>query len=341
MSCVLKRLGPWFALSLVLLPVATVDADSLSVRVGHVDDDAEERVSDGVMYLDSTDVELIHDEFEGDQIIGLRFLNINIPSGATINSAYIDFTTDETANVATSVVFRGEDASNPARYTAAVDDISDRPTTVTSVSWDNIPAWNTVGEVHTTPDLGPIVQSSLDRGDWSSGNAMAFIVTGSGTRVAESYDGSPTEAPLLRIDYTPRRLIEKRAFQVDGAPLPSGSTVPAGVSVKFMLYIDNPGASIADVSVRDSLDPVFEYVPGSIRYDNSVVNCASETCTSIEEAAIFAAVDSAQSRTDAVDTDAVSFAGVTLEAGNENAANAQLDIAGGRVWAVVLTVKMR
>ncbi len=56
-----------------------------------------------------------------------------------------------------------------------------------------------------------------------------------------------------------------------------------------------------------------------------------------EEATIFAAADSGTVGTDAVNGDVVSFAGVTLDVGNGNVANAQLDIAGGKVWAVSIT----
>ena len=43
---------------------------------------------------------------------------------------------------------------------------------------------------------------------------------------------------------------------------------------------------------------------------------------------------------DAVGGDVVSFSGVTLDAGDQNAANLQLDITSDKVWAVVFTVKM-
>ena len=69
--------------------------------------------------------------------------------------------------------------------------------------------------------------------------------------------------------------------------------------------------------------------------------CAGASCTVGEEAAIFAATDSGTVGTDVVNADLVSFTGVTLDVGNANAANAQLDIAAGKVWAVVFTVRMQ
>ncbi len=43
---------------------------------------------------------------------------------------------------------------------------------------------------------------------------------------------------------------------------------------------------------------------------------------------------------DAVDGDVVSITGSTIDAGNENVANAQLDIAADTVWAILFSVKM-
>ena len=53
-------------------------------------------------------------------------------------------------------------------------------------------------------------------------------------------------------------------------------------------------------------------------------------------------MDGQAAGTDAVDGDTVSYtaATTTIDAGNQNQANAQLDIAATRVLAVLFTVKM-
>jgi hypothetical protein len=53
-----------------------------------------------------------------------------------------------------------------------------------------------------TPDLKTIVQEIVDRGTWQSGNAMSFIITGTGHRTAVSYEGQTGYAPLLHVTYT-------------------------------------------------------------------------------------------------------------------------------------------
>ena len=54
---------------------------------------------------------------------------------------------------------------------------------------------------YQTPNMSNVVQEIVNRGGWSSGNAMVFIISGSGHRTAESYDGSTSKAPLLHIEY--------------------------------------------------------------------------------------------------------------------------------------------
>ena len=57
------------------------------------------------------------------------------------------------------------------------------------------------GADQRTPDLSAIVQEIIDRTDWSPGNALAIIITGTGERTAESYNGSSSGAPLLHVEY--------------------------------------------------------------------------------------------------------------------------------------------
>ncbi len=53
-----------------------------------------------------------------------------------------------------------------------------------------------------TPNIKGIVQEIIDRDGWTSGNAMAFMIDGTGTRRAISFDSNSSAAPLLHVDYT-------------------------------------------------------------------------------------------------------------------------------------------
>ncbi len=182
----------------------TCTPQSLAVRISNGNDDAEEdRETDpGNMYLDSSDLELI-DEANGDghQLVGLRFPSLAIAPGATINDAWLDFTVDETDSVATALNIKVEASDNAAGFVDSDNNISSRTPTGTVIGWDPVPAWSTVGAVHTSPDIGALVQDVVDRPGWAAGNAMAFMISGTGERTAEAFEGDSAHAPLLRVNY--------------------------------------------------------------------------------------------------------------------------------------------
>ena len=180
-----------------------VDATSGSpgtfeVRVTANSDDAEEKLSNGSMTYISNDLDLIK-AGGADQEVGMRFLNVTVPAGATITNAYIQFHASKSDSGVTNLTFRGEAADNPVTFTTTDYDLTTRAKTTASAAW-SVPAW-TSGTNYQTTDLTAVVQEVVDRGGWASGNAIALYVTGSGSRLADAYDGDAANAPLVHIDY--------------------------------------------------------------------------------------------------------------------------------------------
>ena len=172
------------------------------IRVAASSDDAEENAS-GRVGTTSSDLEVTYDR--SFQTVGMRFSGTAIPAGANIVNAYIQFQTDETQSVATSLTIQGEDTDNAGSFLKETRNISSRPRTAAAVSWFP-PAWTTVGEAgpnQRTPDITSVIQEIVNRPGWSSDNAMVLIITGTGERVAESYDGNSAGAPLLHVEFTP------------------------------------------------------------------------------------------------------------------------------------------
>ena len=196
---------------------------TLDVRVSASTDDAEEHQTGTMESLTSSDLELIQES--DDQVVGMRFLNLGIPQGANVTNAYIEFTVDETDTVATNLTFRAQAADNPATFSSTSSDITSRPTTG-SVAWNSVPSWSSVGATFQTPDLSSVVQEVVDRAGWGSGNALVMIVTGTGKRVAESYDGSSANAPLLHVEYDLPTYIRAELWYLNeaGIQAASGST---------------------------------------------------------------------------------------------------------------------
>jgi hypothetical protein len=196
--------------SLLCLTVYTFST-TFEVRVNNDQNDAEEFISSGNMYRDSTDLELVFDD-NTKQMVGIRFKNILLPSNAIITNAYIQFTVDEIDTGLTEVIVVGEDTDDASKYKKNTNsNISSRAETTANVLW-NIPAWSTVGLSgvnQRTGDLSSIVTEIYSRAGWVSGNSMAFMIkAGVGCtsstcqRTAESYKGSSSNAPLLHIEYT-------------------------------------------------------------------------------------------------------------------------------------------
>jgi sugar lactone lactonase YvrE len=187
-------------LTVVVRPEGSVDPLQLELRVAASSDDAEERPSGGVA-LASTDLELVLDGTRL-QTVGIRFRDVGIPVGATIVSAYVQFQADEVSTGATTLVIEGQAADNAGTFTTARWDITTRSRTTAEIGWVPAP-WNTknqVGPNQATPDLSAVIQEIVSRPGWAPGNALALIISGTGRRTAEAFDG--TAAPILYIEYT-------------------------------------------------------------------------------------------------------------------------------------------
>ena len=195
-----------------------VESGTIDVRVAAGDDDAEELAN---RYLDvtSSDLELTFEKLP--QTVGIRFRSLDIPAGATITTAWIQFTVDETGSAPAELTLRAEDVGDTTAF-AGNGGITARPLTAASVSWAP-PPWPAVGEAgaaQRTPDLAPLLQAVVARPDWVAGNDLAVIVTGSGTRTAESFEGSATQAPLLHVEWA----IEPTTTTTTGAGTTTSST---------------------------------------------------------------------------------------------------------------------
>jgi hypothetical protein len=154
------------------------------------------------VYLDSSDLELT-DDTDADrplQIVGLRFTGVQVPRGAFIQDAYVEFVADRSLSSGTDLTLYVE-ASDDARTFQAVDyDISGRPRVSSEIDWSNVPRW-TSDQSYRSPDLSAAIQEVVCRDGWASGNAIAVIIEGTGEREAVAYDQTPADAPSLHVTY--------------------------------------------------------------------------------------------------------------------------------------------
>lgn len=230
-------------------------AHTMEVRVQTGSDDAEQALS-GWTGLSSSDLELTTDG-STQQVVGVRFAGLQVPRGATVTRAWVQFRADETSSGTADLTLRAEAADDTPTYRSTSGDLTSRQTTPTSVAWSP-PSWSSVGETGTaqrTPDVSSLVQAVVDRPGWAAGNALALQVSGTGRRTAEAFEGGAAYAPLLHVE-----------FSVDGGgdPVNQPPTVNAGADRILRL----PDSLALDATVTDDGLPA----PGSLTYTWSEVS---------------------------------------------------------------------
>ena len=205
-------------------------------------------------------------------------------------------------------------------------------------------SWGFVDEGPHEPELLYVTDLSSISGAAPAGSNLALRiidVAPSGGEV-RMFLGSDDSSGVLSVTETVVLTLIKRAFETDGTPIATGSTIPGFVEFKYLVYINNTGVATSDISVRDVLDPAFQYQAATIQVDNSIVECAMTVCTAAEEFTIFSAVNGSAFLSDAVDGDIASYtgAGLSIDAGDSTVANLQMDINADAVWAILFSVKM-
>lgn len=171
----------------------------------------------------------------------LRFININIPQGSTINSAYVKVKSTHDYNQYGNITinFYAEKSANGLILSSAdestTSEISGRARTVSTIAWVN-PAFTSSYTWYTSPDIKTIIQEIINQETWQNGNAINIITdSGAGTanyRGVMSYEGDPASSAILEIDYS----------------LPSGGLISQGKSKQkdFIIKVyDNTGIYIS------------------------------------------------------------------------------------------------
>ena len=234
-------------------------------------DDAEENAGNGVILSGSGDLDLMVDGGETFAAVGIRIPGIGIPSGAVITNAYLQFVADEAQSGTTNLTISGEDTGNATTLTSTAFSITSKTQTSANVAWNPLP-W-TLGNTYQSADISTVVQELIDRGDWSNGNAMTFILEGTGTRTAESYNGGANVAPKLFINY-------ETVDSIVITPAAAATCVPSLVEIEVTPVNDQPIAT-DDSNTTDEDMPIS----GDVQTNDSDVEDITLTSTIITPAA--------------------------------------------------------
>ncbi|MCO6477746.1 MAG: T9SS type A sorting domain-containing protein, partial [Phaeodactylibacter sp.] len=153
---------------------------------------------------------------------------------------------------------------NAAPFSSSSHNLSNRPVTAAAVSWAP-PAWNSVGgagAAQQTPNISSVIQEIVGRNGYNSNSSVAILITGTGRRTAESYNGSPGQAPELCVEYLAPPSMENRPFTraVPGiTERESGSTITpvkagdSGLSGSLAIY-PNPAKERVTVTFNSSFE---------------------------------------------------------------------------------------
>jgi len=193
---------------------------------------------------------------------GFRFQNILIPRGTTISNAYITFTPFVNQSGTTcNLTIEGEDADNASAFSTYGDFIG-RTKTTASVAWDNISAW-AAGVTEDTPDLTDIIQEIVDRSGFAYGNAIVIFLSdnsssSSAFRESDAYDGTPSDAAVLTIEYNSYR----GKFSADGGEVFLGNKSNEA-PIKYVYNYDNSGGTFGENLVDDDTAEFFPNPAGA------------------------------------------------------------------------------
>jgi type IV pilus assembly protein PilY1 len=161
----------------------------------------------------------------------VRFTDINIPQGATIDDARLTFIyRNRSSTSAPDSTISAEDVDDSQAFSISNFDITTRSRTTSTITW-NAAANPAFGDTEQSPDFSSEVKKIIDRTGWEAGNALSIIThsASSGFHRYESYENDPTKAPILSIDYSGVTAVaatdQRVALRYPTVDIPKGATI--------------------------------------------------------------------------------------------------------------------
>jgi hypothetical protein len=226
---------------------------TLKIMVSDPNDDSEEQLTDEpekhtAGYIDdgSSDLELGSENVSSGgvpQIVGIGFRDVQVPFGATITNAYIQFSSDSDEDSEVVLKIWGEAATNSSLPFLSTDfNISSRTKTNSMVEWTP-DAWASGDrtEAQQTPDLSTIINEIISDVAWAAGNNITFLIEPKdGAYTATNTEGLHREGVPYETDATkaPELVITFNATGVASAVTESSNIYPNPAVGVF--YINNP-----------------------------------------------------------------------------------------------------
>jgi type IV pilus assembly protein PilY1 len=136
-----------------------------------------------------------YDVVNGQSFVGLRFTDIQIPSGTSIKKATLKMKAAANNNSGT-VKISTESTNNVAEYTSAASNISSRALSNNAINV-NYTNWDT--DNNQIFDITSLVQDKVN-GTWCGGDSLGFVLQSAEAFQAYSFDSGSDNAPTLEIE---------------------------------------------------------------------------------------------------------------------------------------------
>ena len=172
-----------------------------------VDDDPASITVSAAVAAGADDFETLHGAANNDldfgtvggkaNAVGLRFTGLGVAAGAEIESAYFVFTANAAAAAGGSLEIEIQDGLGARDFVSGTW-VNSRAWVDESVAWTP-GAW-AKGGTYRSADVSDLIEGLLAGGGLDPDDALAFRITGTGTRSAHAFEGSGA-APELVIDW--------------------------------------------------------------------------------------------------------------------------------------------
>lgn len=181
---------------------------TLNLQIASGDDDAHEDDSDAQFSAIATFTRFRADLVAGNRWnTGLRFINVTVPQGSTINSAYVSGIFYSATYDDVDIDIHGEAVDDADHFgVGGTEDVTNRTPTAASVHWQGDGLYVDETTWVSSPDIAVPVKEVTDRGGWASGQDLCILILGRTTATKnamwDSYEHNDTEGAKLDIDYT-------------------------------------------------------------------------------------------------------------------------------------------
>ena len=181
---------------------------SANVLIAAGSDDAREIISTG--FNETTTDRIIFGTDTNNYAAGVRFTGVNIPAGATITSAKIQFVSRFTRTGTITATIKAQKGSDPLTFAnspvAQRVQGSGRTFTTATQSWS--PGdWSASedGADTLTDDFSAVLQEVVDDGAYASTHAIVVVITAVGatnSRQFQAYENSTSDCAELIVEWT-------------------------------------------------------------------------------------------------------------------------------------------